>query len=570
MCYNFAKFKKYSLPGDKTMSSISVIAQKIVDSWIGAFYYPGDNELFECLYDAYCKLDDQNHNFGLVRIEAMEEAEKYCGQRGLERCFDKAEDKISGVNAKTCRKFYTGTCAKTYNKTCKKVYRKAYRKLVHWYQDKYPASKEDNSGIDRKITSENIKEGTYSFDEPLTSDSFLSYLIDGKPLRSSDARSFILHTAVAFLLSPEKLDHLLVTCGFHPLHVRSVQDMAIYVVLQDAAQNWTPEERRERNPFQEVRDVYESARLLLLQPQAAEFHKLSEGEQAAFRSDSTRVVQQFIHGQNLSRENLLAYVGNHTEFYNLRHHRLLTEHKRLVNLFSELYMRGTWYGDEAKYSLYEFLAAYCKSFERRRFKDQVYWYVDKYGRHPTWEFMIVLWIYVYCFLFCPEVLTPCDFSQVIPFRRTTQDPGLPLEQPFFEYFDKKRSCLKVLEYLSDTRDRASPLNGFYDGMTVRTTFKGNELVAFINSKLADYAWRQLDGRNAFDRSILSLSPLTIIMHPDGAICSAYYDSEPIDNAQEMNADNVPGSLVVIFKLLQKITDLGNARMPLPCNMYELI
>lgn len=113
----------------------------------------------------------------------------------------------------------------------------------------------------------------------------------------------------------------------------------------------------------------------------------------------------------------MLWSGMNTEFYNLRHRRLLAEHKRLVNLFSSLYIhRWNWEENDKKYSLYKFLAAFCKVFEDRRLSDHIYWYVVKRGCHPTREFMIVLWIYAYCFLFCPEVSTPYDLSKVVPFK----------------------------------------------------------------------------------------------------------------------------------------------------------
>lgn len=602
------------------MSSMSDIAKKIVDSWTGVFYYPADNELFECLYDAYCKLDDQNHNFYSVWDEAIEEAEKFCEQNGLERCYTEAKDRIENVSAKTCREFYTGTCKKAYKKTCEKVYEKAYRKLVNWYHDKYPTSKEDSSGIDRKITLENIENGTYNFAKPLTSAPFRKYLIKGNPLRGNDARSFILHTAVAFLLSPEQLDHLLVTFGFHPLHVRNIHDMAIYVVLRDATKVWTSEERRELNPFREVRVVYEAARMQLIQTQSveprepseeegdecsqevkdiykdarkllnrtrvAESRELSKEEQDAFLSNSTRIVQQYIHSQNLARENLLPYVGSHTEFYNLRHRRLLAEHKKLVSLFSELYMRGDWEGDEPKYSLYEFITAYCKEFERKRFHHHIYGEIvreDK--RHPTRELMIVLWIYAYSFLFCPKVVVPCDFGKIAPFKEIDRNLGIQPEYPFVDFYDKNLNQLNVLKYLSDAmydgREGTNSLGRNYDGWGAEATFSGKELVAFINGRLQSYSWRSLDGKNAFDRTVLSLSPLQATVSRDNTSCKiqdAFYGGEQIDDAKDMSVGDVPGSLVMIFKFLQEMkaignqftTDLNDVRMPLPCSMYELI
>ena len=522
------------------MSSLNAVAQKIVDRRPNP-YLPEENLLFQYLYDAYCKLEQSDDSFEAVVASA--------------KLADSSSDK----------------------------YVAARQALVKWYADRYPPhekKEKTNRGIARDVLQRNIDEGVYRFDEPVNMELFTKYLNDfpirQHPFQTADARSFILHTAVAFLLSPEQLDHLLVTFGFHTLHVRHIHDMAIYVVLQDATQYWTPEERRERNPFQEVRDVYEDARQLLIQAQTTEPRELSEDEQAAFLSDSTRIVQQYIHRQNLSRENLLAYVGSHTEFYNLRHRRLLAEHKRLVNLFSELYVRGTWDGDEPKYSLYEFLTEYCKEFERKRFNDQIYGYVAKCGRHPTREFMIVLWIYAYSFLYCPEVMVSRDFRKIIPFERMNQSLGVPEEYPFADYYINDFMKLSVLEYLSDamydTRTKSSPLGREGDGWGGNVIFSGTELVVFINERLRSYSWHPLDSKNTFDRTVLGLVPLRITVKRDMGfeIKDTFYGNDPIDNAWAMNIDNVPGPLVVIFKLLQEKTDSDNTGKPLPCNMYELI
>lgn len=566
MCYNFAKFtlRNKSLLEVESMLSLNAVAKKIVSCYPKNQYLPEENILFRYLYDAYCKLERPDDSFEAVVADAKlasdSSSEKYVAAR------------------KTLVRWY----ADRYRPHDKK-------KAGQEFEEQEPTDlntskkKKTNQGIAREVFRRNIEEGIYRFDEPVDPKLFEVYLndfpINQHPFQTTDARSFILHTAVAFLLSPDQLNRVLVTFGFHPLHVRHIHDMAIYVILQDATQNWTLGERRERDPFQEVWKVYEDARLLLIQAQTAEPRELLEGEQAAFQSDSTREVQQYILGQKLSRENLLAFVGSHTEFYNLRYRRLLVEHKWLVDLFSTLYIHGgSWEESDKKYNLYAFLSSNCREFNKKDFNRRIYGEIVKYQKHPKRELMIILWIYAYCFLFCPEVSTPCDFSEVIPFKHMKRKLGIPLEDleyPFLDYFDRKLEHLRVLEYLSDVSDRASPLNGFYDGMTVYRIFSGSELVAFINKKLTDYTWCQLDGRNAFDYIILNLSPLKITMSEGGDFQSAFYGDEPIDNVRRMNVDNVPSPLVMIFNLLQEIkrliSDPGNIRMPLPCNQfYELI
>lgn len=544
------------------MASLNTIAQKIVNAQEKVPYYPGENLLFKYLYDAYCKLERPDDNFEAVVADA-----NLAGNNSSDKYGDARQALVSWY-------------ADRYHPQDKKNARQGFEGRELTDLDA-PKKKKTNRGIARDVFQRNIEDGIYRFDEPVNPGLFKVYLndfsIQQHPFQTADARSFILHTAVAFLLSPEQLNHLLVTFGFHPLHVRHIHDMAIFVVLQDAAQNWTSEERRERNPFQEVWDVYESARLLLIRAQTTEPHDPSEDERIAFQSDSTRAVEKYILKQKLSRENLLAYVSCHAEFYNLRHRRLLEEHRRLVDLFSELYMRRGDALPESQYSLYQFLSAFCKDFERKRFNDQIYVHVAKNQRHPTRELMIVLWIYAYSFLFYPKVSAFRDFSKVIPFKAISKALEEPLEYPFANYFDKHYDKLRVLEYLSDTSNRASSLCGFYDGSTVRGEFKGNELVTFINEKLKDYSWRQLDRKNSFDRIVQCLSPLQITMD-DGDIERASYGRENIDDAERMNVDNVPTPLVVISKLLQCIKDVENKgvknterqKLPLSCDLYELI
>lgn len=516
------------------MAALNVIAQEIVNAQRKAPYLPGENLLFQYLYDAYCKLEKQDRNFETVRSKAKADGNNY-------------------------------------------AYMDASRELASWYTAKYPASGTGNRGIDRAVTSKSVEDGTYRFDEPILPDRFTAYLVDGKPIQKSDARDFILHSAVAFLLAPEQLEHLLIKYGFHPLHVRNIHHLAIYTVLR-AVQELEMSERQECKPFQEVRKIYDAARLLITQVQPADFSQQLEGEEEAFCSGSTRKVQRYIIRQKLSKDNLLTFIGNHSEFYHMRHRRLLQEHKRLVNLFSVLYITRGDTLPESQYSLYQFLSTFCKDFERKRFNDQIYVHVAKNQRHPTRELMIVLWIYAYSFLFYPKVSVLRDFSKVIPFKAISKALEEPPKYPFAKYFDKRLDQFRVLEYLSDASSRASPLCGFYDGSTLHGTFKGNELVAFINEKLKDYSWRQLDGKNSFDHIVQCLSPLQITMNKDGDIERASYGEEDIDNAGGMNVDNVPAPLVVISKLLQCINDVENQgikdtkrqKLPLSCDLYELI
>lgn len=538
--------------------------------------FPRDNRLFRYLYDAYCK------------------------STGAGRCFDDliAEEQM------------TGDWYYPYESACKE--------LSAWYHSRYDKEDKEASGDGHGPGGENKKETRgasravtrntvlgdkeYRFNEPLSSNSdrFKAYLVDGKPLSNGDAYDFILHTAVAFLLLPEQLEEVLASYGFHPLHVRNIHHMAIYCVLRDA-KNWSEKDRQDRDPFQDVKDLYDKARALVGAGSAKGDFVLAEGEEDAFRSNSTRMIQNYIRQQSsLTKDNLLSFIENHPEIYDMRHHRLLSEHYRLASLFSELYIpRGRderWDERcEVNYSLYRFANDYCTPLNHKRkprrgndeeaeepmardFKRQVFGYVANGSQHPTRELMIILWLYAYCFLYCPEVRVPAAFREKRPIRSTKDDFIEQMDRPFFKYVHKIKTEKKetvyefsILEYLSDDTVPSSALKGFYNGKTVPKTFyDGSELIAFLNEKLTSYSWRGLDNKNAFDGMILCLSPITIADPDENGSIRVSYSGEQISFFRANIVANVPTPLVVIMDLLKRIRGHLNDKAPLICDYYELI
>ena len=476
--------------------------------------------------------------------------------------------------------------------------------LIPWYLMKYakpageteggagaakPKMKGASPGVDRGVTSEVLADGSkYHFDEPLSKTVLERYLLEGKPLRNADALDFVLHMAVAVHMAPEDLDDLLMDCGFHPLHVKNVHHMAIYAVLRELQNGSLPPDT---NPFAEVKAFFLKARdVLLASGQAAAAAEAGEARDA-FDSGSTRLIRNYIAEQtDLTRERALAFIRNHPEIYGMRHTRLLAEHRRLADLFSELYdphkANWTWEKDvtASAYCFYRFLDEFCQPTDRKHYNDLLYNWVHKKGRHPTREIMIALWIYAFCFLFAPEIdadipgetakrwcaagRTPFSGREDKPFAGY-QDPTRENRFRVFDYLARRNSTEEAEAPSRDSRGRlyGAPLGDFSEPMRHRP-FLGEELIAFLNDKLDDYSWRVLDKRNPFDATVLTLRDLEITFDgSDGPVCS--YDDQRL-SVPDFWQENVPAPLVLIVELLHSRRELDESVLPLALKCYELI
>lgn len=138
------------------MLSLNAVAKKIVNYRPQNQYLPEENLLFQCLYDACCKLERSDDSFAAVVADA-----KSAGDSSSEK------------------------------------YIAARRKLVRWYADRYrphdkkkagrefeereltdldtPTKKKTNRGIAREVFRRNIEEGEYRFDEPVKPQLFEVY-----------------------------------------------------------------------------------------------------------------------------------------------------------------------------------------------------------------------------------------------------------------------------------------------------------------------------------------------------------------------------------------------------------
>ena len=458
--------------------------------------------------------------------------------------------------------------------TDQRVYGRAFRKVWNWYQEHYPKEKGSrNNGIDRSVRgTENWREEMERFRTPLYYRTFLDYVRNGKPLTNAEGYSFLLHVSVAFLLPPDVVDPMLVAYGFMPLHVKDLFHVAIYVVLsgrQERAQF-------ETSPFEELAQYY-AEELAILAREEEDGLLPFEGETEAFASGSTRVIQQYLSKSELTKANMLRFIDRHRTVVRRRHTRLVAEHRYLVELFSELYMRNeidelTDRNDEACYSFYSFLREFCREDKTNRdtFRNEIYWKVAKQGHHPTRSSMILLWLFAFSFLYLPEVDaemwegTVRDYAALSPF-------GAEDERPFAPYVSRGR--LQVLRYLSSETARGAPLKGFCDADGDSAVFYGGDLIRFLNKKLDDYSWRPLDVRSPFDLIVKSLEKLDfeIVSDKDGQrVRSVAYDGEALDPMKVPAVENVPYLLVFVTELLRAVKADLKGRPPLEHRCSEIV
>lgn len=502
---------------------------------------PGNNLVFRCLYDGWCRVKGEKHSFADIVSEA--------------NSADKTQRR--GVTADT-------------------IYGRAFRRIWKWYRETYDKGEGGNkkNGIDRTVTSTRDQHEEFAkFRTPLSYRTFLDHLRNGEPIRGADGYSFLLHTAVAFLLAPEVLDRLLVFYGYMPLHIKNLFHIAIFLVLSNRQEILI----ERADPFSELERCYmEELEVLNRSDMAASAP--FDGETEAFASGSTRVIQQYVLKHELSKARMLSFIERHSSVFQRRHSRLVEEHRYLVTLFSELYMRNdidvlTDRNDESRYSLYSFLREFCRSgkIKRDTFRNEIYWRVAKHAYHPTREFMTILWLYSFGFLFLPEIQEETweghvkDYAKAVPFEPDA-------EPPFAQYVSAGH--LQVLRYLCNEDAKGAPLKGFFDSTSDRTLqFHGSDLIRFLNNKLNDYSWRPLDARSAFDLMIKELEffDFEIVLGDSGQrVRSIRYNGEYVDPQEIPAVENVPFLLVLFTELLRAIKERRKGSLPLTCYCCELI
>lgn len=406
----------------------------------------------------------------------------------------------------------------------------AAKEVYAWYFDTYqraglqPGSRGSKKNVNQFTTIE-----SYKFDTLYAESVFDGCMLDGKRPGSE----CILHFAVALQLTPEECDDLLRDYGYLPLHVKNIHHLAIYAVLRE---NRGINHNAVRNHFcfAQLREMFEDAGKLVSECQTIE--SVEADEEIAFQSNDTNMIRKHLFEQDrLDTGNYLAYISKHKDVFNYLHSAIRAEYLRLIDVFQTLYDTNgklmCWDGSEGNYSLFQFLCNYCGDYDRKHFNENLRTIIEKKGRHPTREIMILLWLYEYCFLEAEPVYITEEYRKTI----------------------KQRSVSICVDY--DTLDVGRYLTG--EEPEACTHWDFSDLKTHINAKLQDFGWQPLSQNSVFDSVILILSRFavdTVKNHIDLYYTDARTHVESAVEDKLHVVANVPAPLSAVFAILCKIRD----------------
>lgn len=450
-------------------------------------------------------------------------------------------------------------------------YMQACDALFSWYEQRYKEGFGMECGTKGQKRFVSGSDAKYTFDLLYCDDrQFKNYLVTDLPQSGNqDLFSFVLHTAVAFLVPPEELDRVLQQLGFHPLHVKNIHHLAVYYVLLEA-QGHIPEP--DFNPFRKVRSLYETGKRIMEEPDT------SAGEGFDFGTRETRFIRQalFIE-KKLRHEKFENLVSVNKAALNTRHSLILRDFHKLTAVFMHIYDMNCDDIDskypqtsEEAFSFYAFVESFCKDgLSRRKFREQLTGMIDLHGKHPTRSIMILLWLFAFCFAFTPGI-----YVSETTFRRITKQ----LEETSTEWAAQaenhyRKEYFDVFGFLADAPGRSVP-----------HTFRGSEFVEFINGKLwGSYGWGPLNARIPFDYYILKLGEISVCKdqrYSDSLPSRVSWGNERVTGIQP-RVDNVPEPLAALAQILtglKKVIGERNALLgnkdqspcPLKCSLYEQI
>lgn len=446
------------------------------------------------------------------------------------------------------------------------AYAEACAQLFGWYQQRYARDFSMSTGTKGQKRTVDCQSKAYSFDLLYCDDrQFRNYLVTDIPQSGSqDLFSFVLHTAVAFLVPPGELDGVLQHLGFHPLHVKNIHHLAIYYVLL-AAENRPLAE--DYNPFAEVRALHEKAREILEKPMAA----ASEGYR--YGRKETRLIRQALFlEKELRSHNFEDLVSCNKTDLNTRHSLILSDFHRLISVFLHIYDASCDADDvehpdreETGFSFYVFVEGFCKdNLTRKKYREQLTGMIDLQGKHPTRSVMILLWLYAFCFSFSRSI-----YVDRTTFRRITKQLAL---------YDSRWADEAKAHLQGEMFDIFGFLTGAAGG-SGGEVFRGSEFVAFINEILTQrYGWGPLNARIPFDYYILKLGETAV--RCDASVPVVTCRKDRIADIR-LRVDNVPDPLAAIVGIMVQLKAViaeRNARIgradlspcPLKCSLYEQI
>lgn len=462
-------------------------------------------------------------------------------------------------------------------------FRDACGRIYGWYKNTYEIGFRMPAGQRGQKRVAAAGKDQYTFDRCYSDDrSFELYLIKGHHHSGTQALySFVLHTAVAFLVQPRELDGVLQHLGFHPLHVKNIHHLAIYYVLLTSD---APGGELRENPFDRVRELYFRAQKILEEPGDVPTDAYSYADKLTWMIRNDLFVTQTLSSQNFEK-----LVQLNKDSLNMRHSMILKDFHMLTSVFFNVFDDTDFIPEdlpeadatEKSYSFYAFVGRYCRKIQSRKTKGRKKQSPeepsdkklsrDKYrewlssmiavsGKHPTRDVMILLWMFAYCFVSIPGV-----YMDTTPFERI------------------KRQIEKADPSRKDTTD------SFYDGenldvygLITRSTkprdmneFRGDEMIEYINEKLRLYDWGQLNQKLSFDYYIQQLEGLSLRMdHSTGFVrCKSIMYQDAMLTGVPAEVDNVPCPLVAITWIMHHIKAVHLLHpevspVPLECGLYE--
>lgn len=461
-------------------------------------------------------------------------------------------------------------------------FRDACSRIYGWYKRTYEIVYQMPTGQQGQKRGVDKKEAAYSFSLCYSDDrSFKRYLVDGKHVSGTlDLYSFILHTAVAFLVPPDELDSVLQDLGFHPLHVKNVHHLAIYYVLLTFA---APDGSLRGNPFEQVRKLYDRAREILDEPSSEPVAAYSFGGKFSWQIRNDLFLKRAIGTENF--ENL---VRLNKDALNMRHSLLLRDFRTLttvfLNIFDDAHYRPDGpldaRSDEKSYSFYAFAGRFCrkprsqdrklrekqtvKIMPRDKFRELLGSMITVSQKYPTREVMILLWMFAHCFAYTPGIyMDPDDFDRLN--KKLLKADGRSLSDPFYRrYYDGNILDIYGLITNSD-KDRQMQ------------EFRGDDLIDCINEKLYRYGWKPLNSKLSSDYYIQRLKELELVLDRDDSYSrciSIAHDNSRITGIPA-SVPNVPCPLVAITWILYHIQAVHRYQpeawpFPLEFSFYEQI
>lgn len=395
--------------------------------------------------------------------------------------------------------------------------------------------------------------GKYNFDRLYRKEQFLKYMVGLKcPDLTEDFLAFLLHMAVAFLLKPDELDKLLKQCGFQQLHVRNIHHLAIYATLSKYEND--PDYGCENpNPFQSVRDCYESARNILNEAN-------TKGELKVFANDKTVWIRKHLmqSKRRLSVDNFDKIIKKYRDSFTMLHKQLLEDHRLLASIFAVDFLFDTSIytrvrsGEESEYSLYGFIYQFCRPFSRsNKFQAELFSPVKNRDKQPTREIMILLWVYALCFASVSHVqINDSSKNRIGRYLAEHGVSDTKINECYMESMEGDTGYFNISRCIFD-KTPPSKLNG-------------NNLYEFLNQKLMiDYEWAPLNPNRPFDYYI---STILKGLKADDSSSNGKITFDGVEIAYtSISSESIPPLLYVICEILKEIKKYEN--YPLDCRLY---